>query len=80
MEHFLPDIGRLASDLGAGAAIFGYWPSDSPLWGMPNVLITPHAAILGTPYRQKWEAILLVNCRRFGAGQPLLNVVEQKWY
>lgn len=24
-------------------------PDDSPLWGMPNVLITPHVAILGTP-------------------------------
>jgi hypothetical protein len=38
-------------------------------------------AILGTPYRQKWEAILLENCRRFAAGQPLLNVVDkEKWY
>jgi len=56
-------------------------PSDSPLWGMPNVLITPHVAILGTPYRQKWEAILLENCRLFAAGQPLLNVVDkEKWY
>jgi phosphoglycerate dehydrogenase-like enzyme len=56
-------------------------PSDSPLWGMPNVLITPHVAILGTPYRQKWEAILLENCRRFAAGPPLLNVVDkEKWF
>jgi phosphoglycerate dehydrogenase-like enzyme len=56
-------------------------PPDSPLWGMPNVLITPHAAILGTPYRQKWEAILLENCRRFAAGQPLINVVDkEKWF
>ena len=56
-------------------------PDDSPLWGMPNVLMTPHVAILGTPYRQKWEAILLENCRRFAAGEPLLNVVDkQKWF
>ncbi len=56
-------------------------PPDSPLWGMPNVLITPHVAILGTPYREKWEAILLENCRRFAAGQPLLNVVDkEKWF
>jgi phosphoglycerate dehydrogenase-like enzyme len=56
-------------------------PDDSPLWGMHNVLITPHVAILGTPYRQKWEAILLENCRRFAAGEPLLNVVDkQKWF
>jgi phosphoglycerate dehydrogenase-like enzyme len=56
-------------------------PDDSPLWGMPNVLITPHVAILGTPYRQKWEEILLDNCRRFAAGQPLRNVVDkEKWF
>ena len=56
-------------------------PSDSPLWGMPNVLITPHVAILGTPYRQKWEAVLIENCQRFTAGQPLLNVVDkEQWY
>jgi phosphoglycerate dehydrogenase-like enzyme len=56
-------------------------PPESPLWGMSNVLITPHVAILGTPYRQKWEAILLENCQRFAANQPLLNVVDkEQWY
>jgi phosphoglycerate dehydrogenase-like enzyme len=56
-------------------------PSDSPLWGMPNVLITPHVAILGAPYRQKWEEILLENCRRFANNEPLLNVVDKaQWY
>ena len=53
-------------------------PADHPLWSMPNVLITPHVAIYGTPYREKWEAILIENCRRFGAGQPLLNLVDRK--
>jgi phosphoglycerate dehydrogenase-like enzyme len=56
-------------------------PSDSPLWEMPNVLITPHVAILDTPYRQKWEATLLENCRRFAAGQPLINVIDKRrWF
>jgi phosphoglycerate dehydrogenase-like enzyme len=56
-------------------------PPESPLWSMPNVLITPHVAIYGAPYRQKWEAILLENCRRFAAGEPLLNVVDkEKWF
>ncbi len=56
-------------------------PDDSPLWRMSNVLITPHVAILGTPYRAKWEAILLENCRRFAAGETLLNVVDKvKWF
>jgi phosphoglycerate dehydrogenase-like enzyme len=56
-------------------------PSDSPLWEMANVLITPHVAILGTPYRQKWEAALLENCRRFAAGHPLINVIDKRrWF
>jgi len=56
-------------------------PPDSALWTMPNVLITPHVAISGAPYRQKWEEILLENCRRFAGSQPLLNVVDkEKWY
>jgi phosphoglycerate dehydrogenase-like enzyme len=56
-------------------------PPDSPLWGMPNVLITPHVGIFGAPYHQKWEEILLENCRRFANHEPLLNVVDkEKWY
>lgn len=56
-------------------------PPDSPLWEMPNVLITPHVAIAGAPYRQKWEEILLENCRRFAGNAPLLNVVDKdQWY
>jgi phosphoglycerate dehydrogenase-like enzyme len=56
-------------------------PPDHPLWSMPNVLITPHVAIHGTPYREKWEAMLIENCRRFASGQPLLNRVDkEKWF
>jgi phosphoglycerate dehydrogenase-like enzyme len=31
-------------------------PPDHPLWSMPNVLVTPHVAIHGTPCREEWEA------------------------
>jgi phosphoglycerate dehydrogenase-like enzyme len=56
-------------------------PADSPLWSMTNVLITPHVAISGAPYRQKWEQILLENCCRFARNEPLLNVVDKrKWF
>jgi len=56
-------------------------PPDHPLWSMPNVLITPHVAIYGTPYREKWEAMLIENCRRFAGAQPLLNLVDkERWF
>ena len=72
--------GQLA---GAGLDVVAPEPlaADSPLWTMPNVLITPHVGIFGTPYRDKWEEILLENCRRFARNEPLLNVVDkEKWY
>jgi phosphoglycerate dehydrogenase-like enzyme len=48
---------------------------------MPNVLIAPHVAIYGAPSHQKWEGILLENCRRFATGELLLHVVDKaKWY
>jgi phosphoglycerate dehydrogenase-like enzyme len=57
-------------------------PPDHPLWTMPGVLITPHTAIYGAPHQQdRREAIFLENCRRFVAGEPLLNMVDKRrWF
>lgn len=56
-------------------------PADNPLWSMPNVLITPHVAIAGAPYREKWLEILIENCRRFAAAESLINVVDKRnWF
>ncbi len=75
--------GVVVTEAGAGLDVVAPepLPPESPLWSMPNVLITPHVAIYGAPYHQKWEEILLENCRRFAAGAPLLNVVDkEKWF
>jgi phosphoglycerate dehydrogenase-like enzyme len=50
-------------------------PADHPLWGLPNVLITPHVAgsvpgLLPRAYRLVGEQL-----RRFAAGEPLVNAV-----
>ena len=56
-------------------------PEDHPLWTMEGVLMTPHRASVG-PYVKERRADLIVdNCRRFAAGQPLRNVVDKKsWF
>jgi phosphoglycerate dehydrogenase-like enzyme len=53
-------------------------PPDSPLWDLPNVIITAHAA--GNSPRN-WERgieLLADNVRRFLAGQPLRNEVDSR--
>jgi len=52
-------------------------PEDSPLWGMPNVLVTPHVGgaidgLLGNMYKVVGEQL-----RRYAAGEPLENVVSE---
>jgi phosphoglycerate dehydrogenase-like enzyme len=52
-------------------------PEDSPLWALPDVLITPHSAGVRPDH---WDAVtdlFAENLRRFTAGQDLLNVVDK---
>jgi phosphoglycerate dehydrogenase-like enzyme len=68
---------------GAGLDVFEQepLPADHPLWTMPGVLITPHTAGYGPYLDERRYEILLDNCRRFVAGQPLRNVVDKSsWF
>jgi phosphoglycerate dehydrogenase-like enzyme len=51
-------------------------PDDHPLWSAPNVLVTPHVAgdVPGFPRRAM--AFARDQVRRYVAGEPLENVVE----
>ena len=51
-------------------------PGDSPLWRMPNVIITPHVATAGGESTQRSIIIAVENLRRYVAGEALLNVVD----
>jgi phosphoglycerate dehydrogenase-like enzyme len=53
-------------------------PPDHPLWEMPNVVITPHMSSRSALTAERWRAIYVENLRRFGAGEPLLNVVDKQ--
>jgi phosphoglycerate dehydrogenase-like enzyme len=74
---------RAGEIAGAGLDVFEQepLPADHPLWTLPNVLITPHTAGFGPYLDDRRFAILLDNCRRFLAGQPLRNVVDKtRWF
>ena len=68
--------GRIA---GAGLDAFVREPlsEDSPLWRLPNVVITPHSASFGFDYWPPAVDLFLENVERFRRGEPLLNLVDK---
>ena len=51
--------------------------ADSPLWDVPNLLITPHTAALTDKLWERHYALFSENLRRYLGGQPLLAVVDK---
>jgi len=53
-------------------------PSESPLWEMPNVLITPHVAGQSARRIDNMTNLYCENLRRWKNGQPLINRLTDK--
>jgi phosphoglycerate dehydrogenase-like enzyme len=73
----LLNSGKIA---GAGLDVFEEEPlsPDSPLWNMPNVLVTSHYAGSSSRYYERAMAIFLDNLRRYVSGETLRNVVNKR--
>ncbi len=52
-------------------------PDESPLWDMPNVLITPHSAGFTERMWERHYALFAENLRRYITGLPLLAVIDK---
>jgi phosphoglycerate dehydrogenase-like enzyme len=65
---------------GAALDVFEHEPlaADSPLWALPNVLITPHTSGFRPDHWDAATGLFAENLRRFEAGRPLLNVVDKE--
>jgi phosphoglycerate dehydrogenase-like enzyme len=63
---------------GAGLDVFAQepLPEESPLWDMPNVLVSPHSGSTSDRENGRLTDIFCENLRRFLAGEPLLNVLN----
>ena len=70
-------IDALADGEIAGAALDVFetepLPADSPLWGMENVIVTPHEATDGRDKPHDVARLVRENHRRFRAGEELAN-------
>jgi phosphoglycerate dehydrogenase-like enzyme len=69
----------------AGAALDVYeqepLPAEHPLWGLPNVLLTPHMAGYGPHLNERRFQIIQDNCQAFAEGRPLRNMVDKAtWF
>jgi phosphoglycerate dehydrogenase-like enzyme len=64
----------------AGAALDVYpvepLPASSPLWSMPNVILSPHVAGASPRYYEKAAELFAANLRRYLSDQPLLNLFD----
>jgi phosphoglycerate dehydrogenase-like enzyme len=82
--------GRLLDDLALRRALEAGWiggavldvfneeplPPDSPLYAMPNVILTPHTSWSSDRVVDRSLELFAANLRRFVAGESLHNVVD----
>jgi phosphoglycerate dehydrogenase-like enzyme len=55
-------------------------PPSSPLWTLPNALVTPHAAALSERENERIVDLFVNNLRHHLEGEPLKNAVEPGVY
>ena len=79
-ESALADALRSARIGGAALDVFEHEPLDpsSPLWTLPNVLITPHTSGFRPDHWDAATALFADNLRRYERGESLLNVVDKE--
>jgi D-3-phosphoglycerate dehydrogenase len=53
-------------------------PLESPLWNLPNVIITPHVGAQAASRVDDSTRLACENLRRFQTGEPLLNLVDKR--
>ncbi|MDX1437147.1 MAG: D-2-hydroxyacid dehydrogenase [Anaerolineales bacterium] len=51
-------------------------PPDSPLWQMPNVILTPHLSGITPYYDQRAAALFIENLNRYLTELPLYNQID----
>ena len=55
-------------------------PEDSPLWDLPNVVVTPHAVALSARENQRIVELFVANLGRYIDGEPLAKAIQPGVY
>ena len=75
-------VSALRSEQIGGAALDVFetepLPADSPLWTMPQMLVSPHMSADTLGWRDDLAALFVDNLGRWCAGEPLRNVVDKQ--
>jgi phosphoglycerate dehydrogenase-like enzyme len=75
-------ISALRSGMIAGAALDVFadepLPAQSPLWSLPNVIVSPHMSADFYGWEGALTGLFLDQLRRFRASEPLINVVDKE--
>ncbi len=77
----LLDVLRDKKIAGAALDVFAEepLPPTSPLWKLPNVLISPHVSGISVSYNQRAVDMFGVNLRRYLSGEELFNRYQSEW-
>lgn len=51
-------------------------PTNSPLWKLPNVIVSPHVGGMSMHYNQRAVDLFIENIKRYLTGAPLLNRID----
>ncbi len=65
---------------GAALDVFAHEPlaEGHPLWGLPNVLLTPHVSAVTRSFWERETALIVDNLERWSAGEELRNLVDKR--
>ena len=79
-EAALIEALRAGTIAGAALDVFAVepLPAESPLWAMPNVIVSPHVSGDVAGWEHRVVSIFVENARRFAAGEPLANIVDKQ--
>jgi phosphoglycerate dehydrogenase-like enzyme len=74
-------LGRALREGRVGGAVLDTFreeplPPQSPLYDLPNVILTPHTSWSSTRVLDRSVDLFCENLRRYAAGRPLVNVVD----